>query len=151
MLRRLLLAPALAAALAVPALAQPAGDPTQPSQPHQRLAVGQSQLQQLAMRLRRAKDTGGEDRRREVVEVQQSAQRVLEAADATLDELQQNQKTDDALQAIRNAKLEVQSAREDLRSIEADTPGAAIQALEDLARALTEVRDNVELAGQPPG
>lgn len=120
-----------------------------PLNAHQRLSLGKSQLQQAAMRLQRAKDTGGTIPPDQVEQARSIAKAGLEQIDGALRELQQVGITDAAQQAIRNARLELQSAEQAVQDLEPDAPAITIQALKDLDHAASEVQDNAQLANKP--
>ncbi len=155
----LVAAPAAAAAQQqpppVPPLVQqaeqpPAGQPPTVEQaPDQILSIARAELRRSALALKKAGDIGGEAGRQQAAAAQQEADEALKRVDLALTELQGNPVTDEAMQAIRNALIELQSAQEDVRTLEAESPDAAVQALEDLERATSEVQDNIQLAEQP--
>lgn len=151
----LLLTAAAASAQGTPAAeggpAQAGADQGQPAGPlnaHQRLSLGKSQLQQAAMRLQRAKDTAGADAigPGDLDEARKIAAAGLDQVNGALKELQQAGNSDAAQQAIRNARLELQSAQTALQGMEAEAPDATIQALKDLDRAAGEVEETTQVA-----
>ncbi len=118
---------------------------------HQRLSLGKSQLQQAAVRLQRAKDTAGTSQisQAEIDEARKIANAGLDQVNGALRELQQVRNTDEAQHAIRNARLELQSAQTAIQGIDAEAPGPAIQALKDLNSAAGEVEEMTQMAAQP--
>lgn len=148
MSNRFLTTVALMLALAFPTLAQPQQQ-AQPT-PQQGLVLGQSQLQQASMRLQRAKDTGERLGRPQIDETRQTVDSGIGTIEAAFKELLAAKPSDEAQQAMRNARLRMQSAKEAMRTLEPDAPEHAIQALKDTAQAVTEVQETAQLAAQPP-
>lgn len=144
------------AALGGPAAAQqqsstpslPRNGSYQPSAP-EALRIAQRQLQVAAMRLQKAKDFGGQAAAQQLQDGRQVAEQAMRGIDQALTQLQQSQETDEARQAIRNARLELQSAKEALAGVQPDSPEAAIQALRDLDRAALEVQSSAQVAERP--
>lgn len=143
-----------AVALAGEAAAQ--GDPPSPPRngsyqptPPESLRMAQRQIGVAVMRLQRARDFGGERADQEVDAGRQAGEQAIGRIDQALTDLQQSQDSDEARQAIRNARLELQSAREALAGVRPESPDAAIQALRDLNRAALEVQATSQVAERP--
>ncbi len=114
----------------------------------QKLVLGQTQLQQAATHLQRAKDTGQLDAQ-QIGEARRMVDSGLDQLDAALKDLQGVKTGDEAQQAIRNTRQEMQSAKQAMTAIEADAPEPAIQALKDLQQAAAEVQETAQLTSAP--
>lgn len=147
----LALALAAPAAAASPEAALPLGEGSYQATPQESLRLAQRELQMAAARLQKAKDFSGADAARQLQDGRKTADQALRRITDALSELQQTQNTDEAQQAIRNARLVLQSAKEALGGVRADAPEAAIQSLRDLQQATAEVRTTAEMAARPGG